>query len=139
MCIETGSSYHTLISFFCDRCILVYVELKLLYSRLAKSYQIFTSPNFSRLTESWKQEGWEYRFYNDDDARNFLQTHFPIEVLEAFDILIPGAFKADLFRYCVLFIHGGIYADADVLLTANLESAIDNDVGFMTPFDSMSP
>lgn len=96
-------------------------------------------PNFSRLTESWKQEGWEYRFYNDDDARNFLQTHFPIEVLEAFDILIPGAFKADLFRYCVLFIHGGIYADADVLLTANLESAIDNDVGFMTPFDSMSP
>lgn len=54
---------------------------------------------------------------------------------EAYDALIPGAFKADLFRYCVLFIHGGIYADVDVLLETKLDQAIDDDVGFMVPLD----
>lgn len=64
--------------------------------------------------------------------------HFPSEVLEAFDILIPGAFKADLFRYCVLFIYGGVYADVDMLLKTKLDMAIDDDIGFMVPSDSVS-
>jgi mannosyltransferase OCH1-like enzyme len=96
------------------------------------------SPNFSRLTESWKQQsGWEYRFYTDEDAANFLSTHFPPEVKQAYDDLIPGAFKADLFRYCILFIYGGVYADIDVMLTSKLEVAIDDEVGFMIPLDSV--
>lgn len=57
---------------------------------------------------------------------------------EAYDALIPGAFKADLFRYCVLFIYGGVYADIDVMLTSKLEMAIDDDVGFMVPLDKVS-
>jgi len=92
-------------------------------------------PNFSRLTESWKQKGWDYRFYNNSDADIFLSTHFPLEVKEAYDVLIPGAFKADLFRYCALFIHGGVYADIDVLLQSKLDVAIDDDIGFMIPLD----
>eukprot|EP00567_Pseudictyota_dubia_P017360 CAMPEP_0197445784 /NCGR_PEP_ID=MMETSP1175-20131217/10917_1 /TAXON_ID=1003142 /ORGANISM="Triceratium dubium, Strain CCMP147" /LENGTH=870 /DNA_ID=CAMNT_0042976801 /DNA_START=510 /DNA_END=3122 /DNA_ORIENTATION=- len=93
-------------------------------------------PNMSRLIESWKRSGWEYNFYDDDTAGQFLATHFPSEVKEAYDSILPGAFKADLFRYCVLLIRGGIYADMDVLLTSNLDEVVDNDVGFMTPMDS---
>ena len=48
-----------------------------------------------------------------------------------------GAFKADLFRYCVLLIRGGVYADMDVLLQTNLDDAIANDIGFMTPIDEV--
>lgn len=92
-------------------------------------------PNMSRLIESWKRSGWEYRFYDDDASAQFLSTHFPPEVREAFDAVLPGAFKADLFRYCVLLINGGVYADMDVLLEANLDSAIPQDMGFMTPID----
>lgn len=73
-------------------------------------------PNMSRLVESLKRSGWDYRFYSDDDARNFLSTHFPAEVREAYDALRPGAFKADLFRYCALLIHGGAYFDVDIML-----------------------
>ena len=51
---------------------------------------------------------------------------------------IAGAFKADLFRYCVLLIRGGVYADMDVLLQTNLDDAIANDIGFMTPIDEVS-
>jgi mannosyltransferase OCH1-like enzyme len=93
-------------------------------------------PNMSRLIESWKQSGWEYRFYDDDAIESFLQTHFPPEIFEAYNSLIPGAFKADLFRYCVLLIYGGVYADMDVLLESNLEASIPPDVGFMTPYDA---
>jgi Glycosyltransferase sugar-binding region containing DXD motif len=57
-------------------------------------------------------------------------------VREAYDALIPGAFKADLFRYCVLLIRGGVYADMDILLESNLDEAIDGSIGFMVPQDS---
>lgn len=66
----------------------------------------------------------------------FLSTHFPPEVRESYDALLPGAFKADLFRYCVLFIHGGVWADIDVLLESKLDMAIDDDVGFIVPLDA---
>jgi hypothetical protein len=122
-------------------------------------------PNISRLMESFKQSGWEYRFYTDDMSLRFLSTHFPSEVREAYEALQPGAFKvsvrttiesfedkythiqlqanpknilslqADLFRYCVLLIYGGVYADIDIMLESNLDRVVSPDVGFMIPQD----
>jgi Glycosyltransferase sugar-binding region containing DXD motif len=92
-------------------------------------------PNLSRLVESFRRSGWEYKFYSDEDAQNFLSTHFPAEVREAYDALRPGAFKADLFRYCVLLIYGGVYADVDILLESTLDFSVADDVGFMVPVD----
>lgn len=94
-------------------------------------------PNMSRLVESFRQSGWEYRFYNDNDAAAFLQRHFPPAVFEAYQALIPGAFKADLFRYCVLLIAGGIYADVDIHLESTLDLSIPPNVGFMVPIDEV--
>jgi mannosyltransferase OCH1-like enzyme len=53
----------------------------------------------------------EYKLFDDTDCRNFIDLHFNSNVLFAYDNLVPGAFKADLWRYCVLFIYGGIYID----------------------------
>ncbi len=53
----------------------------------------------------------QYYLYDDNDCREFIKKNFPEEVLLAFDKLIPGAYKADLWRYCILYIHGGIYLD----------------------------
>uniref|UniRef100_A0A6C0JHJ0 Glycosyltransferase n=1 Tax=viral metagenome TaxID=1070528 RepID=A0A6C0JHJ0_9ZZZZ len=52
-----------------------------------------------------------YKLYDDNDCREFINKYFRPDVLNAYDRLIPGAYKADLWRYCVLFIHGGIYLD----------------------------
>jgi hypothetical protein len=92
-------------------------------------------PKMSLMTDSFRQSGWQYEFYDDDRAAQFLQTHFPPAVFEAYDALLPGAFKADLFRYCVLLIMGGLYADMDILLESNLDKLIPPSVGFMTPED----
>jgi hypothetical protein len=64
----------------------------------------------------------EFLLYDDQECREFIQEHFSKggetlqpefgkDVLDAYDRLVPGAFKADLWRYCVLYIHGGIYLD----------------------------
>lgn len=95
-------------------------------------------PNMSRLQESWRKSGWEYKFYTDEQAAAFIRAHFPPEVLEAYHALIPGALKADLFRYCVLLIYGGVYADVDVLLESNLDLVVKPDIGFMVPMDLVS-
>ena len=49
--------------------------------------------------------------FNDADCRAFIAREFPDDVLYAYDRLIPTAFKADLWRYCVLYKYGGVYLD----------------------------
>lgn len=49
--------------------------------------------------------------FDDNDCRAFIKAHFDERVLNAYDRLIPGAYKADLWRLCVLYINGGIYMD----------------------------
>ena len=49
--------------------------------------------------------------YDDDMCREFIKDNFDEDVLYSFDKLKPGAFKADLWRYCILYIKGGIYLD----------------------------
>jgi len=53
----------------------------------------------------------EYNLFDDNDRIEFIKTHFEEEVYKAYDKIIPGAFKADLWRYCVLYINGGVYLD----------------------------
>ena len=53
----------------------------------------------------------EYHLFDDNDCRNFIKEHFGMETLWAFDRLIPGAYKADLWRYCAMYVTGGIYLD----------------------------
>jgi len=55
--------------------------------------------------------GFNYQLFDDDDCRNFIKENFDENVLNAFDSLIPGAYKADLWRYCILYKEGGIYLD----------------------------
>ena len=42
-----------------------------------------------------------YYLFDDNDSRLFIQNNFPSKVLNAYDSLIPGAYKADLWRYCI--------------------------------------
>ena len=63
--------------------------------------------------ESLKKQNprFEHYLFDDNDCREFIKNNFDEQVLNAYDTLIPGAYKADLWRYCVLYIHGGIYMD----------------------------
>ena len=59
--------------------------------------------------KSWGKlnPGIEHHIYNDIECRKFIKENFDLRVLKAYDKLIPGAFKADLWRYCILYKKGG--------------------------------
>jgi len=52
-----------------------------------------------------------YKLYDDNDCREFIKNNFDSNILNAYDGLVPGAYKADLWRYCILYKYGGVYLD----------------------------
>lgn len=70
-------------------------------------------PKMKACIEKLKRENpdFTHHLFDDEDCRKYIETHFDKEVLVAYDTLIPGAYKADLWRYCVLYKDGGIYMD----------------------------
>ena len=51
------------------------------------------------------------QIFDCNERREFIKNNFPKDILIAYDTLKPGAYKADLWRLCVLYVNGGIYAD----------------------------
>jgi mannosyltransferase OCH1-like enzyme len=58
---------------------------------------------------------YEYKLFTDDDCIEYIKNNFSEHVLYAYNNLIPGAFKADLFRYCILYKEGGVYIDCKMI------------------------
>ena len=70
----------------------------------------------------------EYKLFNEDECYLFIKEHFPIEVSYAFKSLIPKAYKADLWRLCILYIYGGIYLDIKLqFVNCDLNHFIDKE------------
>ena len=65
----------------------------------------------------------EYKlfYFNDTDCISFLKEYSP-RCLNAYNKLIPGAFKADLFRYCILDSYGGCYSDIGHTMNVTFDS-----------------
>lgn len=53
----------------------------------------------------------EYFLFDINKSRQFIESNFDSEILQAYDTLIPFAYKADLWKLCVLYKEGGIYLD----------------------------
>ena len=64
------------------------------------------------------------KYYSDKDSRDFIKNNFESEILLTYDKLIPGAYKADLFRYCILYKNGGIYSDLTQRFTMSFNKLI---------------
>ena len=65
-----------------------------------------------------------YEIFDDNDIEKFLQKYYNDNIINKFHKL-KGPHKADLFRYCLLYIHGGIYLDVKTELIKNVEDIID--------------
>lgn len=53
----------------------------------------------------------KHHLYDEDDCREFIKNNFDAEVLNSYNSLIPCSYKSDLWRFCILYINGGIYMD----------------------------
>jgi mannosyltransferase OCH1-like enzyme len=73
----------------------------------------------------------EFIFYDDNACDALIKTHFTPEIYNAYFNINPvyGAMKADFFRYCVLYLIGGIYVDIKSSINYPLFKIIDkNDI-----------
>ena len=70
--------------------------------------------------------GWNVRYFSDSAAREFISQELPEpKILRAYDTLIPGAYRADLFRYCLLYLRGGLYGDLKQRYLGPLDQFVD--------------
>jgi len=90
-------------------------------------YQTWHSKNlpplmYNAITKvKFNNPAFTYYLFDDNDCRNFIKNNFEPDILNAYDSLIPGAYKADLWRYCILYKNGGIYLDVKYLPVNNFK------------------
>jgi len=86
-------------------------------------YTLDLPPKMKANVELLKKQNPEFTHYLYDDKMciDFIREYFDDSVIWAFDKLKPGAYKADLWRYCVLYIHGGIYLDIKMYSVNNFK------------------
>lgn len=82
---------------------------------------------------------YSHHLYDDRECRKFLEDEFGAEYAEAFDDLIPGAFKCDLWRYAMLYTKGGVYMDIDLVELVPLDQIIGPDDRLVTVVDRKLP
>jgi len=70
-------------------------------------------PYLNSLYESVKNNNPEFNhyLYDEEMCAEFIKENFNNDVLNAYNSLIPNSYKSDLWRFCVLYINGGIYYD----------------------------
>lgn len=95
------------------------------------------SDSFRELTQSWinNNKNYSYFLFDDKYCEDFIKKNFDENVFKAYCRIIPGAFKADLWRYCMLYIYGGVYADIDTICNGSIDDFLDENIEFMTPID----
>jgi len=106
--------------------------------RIVQTFKTKTfSPQFQAIVDQWKTKNpsFEYVLYDDTNCYEFLQKNFDARVLRAYKRIGPGAFKADLWRYCYLFIHGGVYVDIDTVCLGAIEDFFTPGTEFIAPID----
>jgi len=106
-----------------------YIITQELFDKYIKKYKKI--PLISFRTARWKEEelpedlkirhenfakkigGATMKYYDDDMCRKTIELYGDKEVLKAYDSLIPTSYKADLWRYVILYLYGGVYSDID--------------------------
>lgn len=70
-------------------------------------------PLLKESQDSWKKVADKYEFYDNDRCLKFIKDNFDDSVRQAYEKVPLNVMRADLWRYCVVYKYGGLYADAD--------------------------
>ncbi|VBB18963.1 putative mannosyltransferase [Yasminevirus sp. GU-2018] len=66
-----------------------------------------------------------YRFFDDDDVYKFVADNYSKMVYDAVFNLVPGAYTSDVFRYCYLYLNGGVYIDCKKIMYVTFSDFIN--------------
>jgi len=74
---------------------------------------------------------YDYNFYDDNDIVQYITINYP-QYMKAYEMIIPYAYKADLFRYLLLYKEGGVYMDCKSSTIFPLRDFVNSDIGFVS-------
>jgi mannosyltransferase OCH1-like enzyme len=99
---------------------------------------IFQTWKTKEVPERWKQAqqsvismnpNWNYVLLDDTDNENIVKEHFPM-LLETYVSFPYPIQRADMIRYIVLYVYGGIYLDLDYICNKSFDDLVlTNEVG----------
>lgn len=77
--------------------------------------------------KTWKDLNpeYEYRYMDDVQARNFIAENFDQEWVDIFDSFPVGVMRGDLWRYMIIYVYGGVYADLDTNCLDPIDTWLD--------------
>ena len=73
---------------------------------------------------------YEYYFYSDEKCQEYLLENYGQSYVDAFNSILPGAYKADFWRYAILAKEGGVYIDLDMQLLKPLRDILDQELDY---------
>lgn len=75
---------------------------------------------------------YDYVYFDDERCRKFLIDNYDPIVIECYDLIVPGAYKADIFRAFYLQKKGGIYLDCGQRVIIPFRDIIREDDEFVS-------
>ncbi len=86
----------------------------------------------------------DHILFSDFEMKQFILSHYDDNVCNAYDNLIPSAFKSDFFRYLYLYKYGGLYLDIPLCPIINVFDYIsvkypNKNVSFFSAIDNGHP
>lgn len=78
---------------------------------------------------------YKHDYYTTAECKSFIKTYFPGDIFDAYEAVIPGAYKADIFRYCILYKYGGVYVDSSMVCLKSLDTFISPTDTFVSAID----
>lgn len=80
-------------------------------------------------SKTWKKHNpeYEYRYLDDNDMDNFILEYFGKEWLDILNNCPIKIMKVDTFKYMLLYVYGGVYADIDYICSAPINSWSDKE------------
>jgi alpha 1,6-mannosyltransferase len=103
---------------------------------------ILQNKQLSQSVYSWAKfntHSFNYHFYNDKQCEQFIKNIAPYinkDIYKAYCKLPLSVMKADLWRYCIIYHFGGIYADTDTICKINPQLFINDSLLTIVPENS---
>jgi len=110
----------------------ILIENKTIYMTYKKQIPTIVKDRWKKLNPSW-----DIQLSLDNDCIIFLKENFNEYVSCLFNKIQQGMYKADLWRLCKLYQHGGVYTDVDIIPYLNLDT-LDKDISFYTTLNGNS-
>ena len=98
----------------------VYIPKNIFQTHKSQEF-IDNNIKLKHLQNSWKvNTDYNHYFYDNDACDKFMKEEFS-DIYHVYNNLPLPVMKADMWRYCIIYKYGGIYADADTIHVKNYE------------------